>query len=76
MDPSLFAPLGVTGVVCVVLSAWIVDLRKQNEALRQELRESNRQMVAEVVPLATRMLDALKEAGDLVRGIVAKDHGT
>jgi hypothetical protein len=72
VDPSTFQPLGIAGIVCSVLVWVIIDQRAQIRDLRQELRESNRQMITEVVPLATRMLDALKEAGEIVRAVVLK----
>lgn len=67
MDPSLFQPLGVAGIVCSVLVWVIIDQRATIREQKQELREANRQLVDEVVPLATRMLDALKEAGEIVK---------
>lgn len=67
MDPAIFQPLGVAGIVCSVLVWIIVDQRATIRELRQELREANKAMVDDIVPLATRMLDALKEAGEIVR---------
>lgn len=67
MDPSTFQQLGVAGIICSVLVWVIVDQRATIRELKQELREANKAMVDDIVPLATRMLDALKEAGEIVR---------
>lgn len=67
MDPAVFQPLGVAGIVCSVLVWVIVDQRATIRELRQELKDANKAMVDDIVPLATRMLDALKEAGEIVR---------
>lgn len=57
---------GAFGLVCVVLVWIILDQRRTIQEQKDELREVQRQLVNEVVPLATRMLDALREAGEIV----------
>lgn len=75
MDPatlSTFTQLGVAGIVCAVLVWVILDQRATIREQKAELRENNRVMVEQVVPLATRMLDALKESHDMVTAAAIK----
>jgi len=72
MDPSTFQQLGVAGVICAVLVWVILDQRATIREQKAELRENNRVMVEQVVPLATRMLDALKESHDMVTAAAMK----
>lgn len=60
---QLFGAWGISNVILI----WvIVDQRKTIQEQAKELKEDRKQIVEEVVPLATRMLDALKEAADIV----------
>lgn len=72
MDPAVFQPLGVAGIVCSVLVWVIIDQRATIREQKQELRENNKVMVEQLVPLATRMLDALKEYHDFVQAEAMK----
>lgn len=60
---QLFGAWGISNLILI----WIIiDQRKTIQEQAKELREDRKQIVEEVVPLATRMLDALKEAADIV----------
>lgn len=59
---------GAFGMVCLVLVWIILDQRATIREQKQELRENSKVFIDQVVPLATRMLDALKEAGEIVKG--------
>lgn len=63
---------GAFGLVCVVLVWIILDQRATIREQRSELRESSKVIMEQVVPLATRMLDALKEAGEIVKAAAVK----
>lgn len=67
MDPSTFAQLGTTGVICLVLTWVILDQRATIREQKQELREAGKVLTDQVVPLATRMLDALKESHEIIK---------
>lgn len=65
-DLGTWQQFGAFGLVCLVLVWIIMDQRRTIAEQKDELREVRRQLVEEVVPLATRMLDALREAGEIV----------
>lgn len=75
-DPSTWSQFGAFGLVCLVLVWVIVDQRATIREQRQELREVSKALTDEVVPLATRMLDALKEAGEIVKAAALKGNGS
>ena len=61
-DLGTWPQFGAFGLVCMVLVWIIVDQRKTINEQKAELREVRQQLVEQVVPLATRMLDALTAA--------------
>ena len=67
VDPWSFAQFGIGAIVFILMATAIVWLAKRLSASEQRERDLNKVMSEQMVPLATRMLDALKEAGDFVR---------
>lgn len=74
-DPGSWQQFGAFGMVCVVLVWIILDQRRTISEQRKELREVRDQLVTEVVPLATRMLDALHDASEIVKAAATKGRG-
>lgn len=65
---------GAWGISNVILLWIIVDQRATIREQAKELKEDRKQIVEEVVPLATRMLDALKDAADMIRAAAIDDR--
>jgi hypothetical protein len=74
-DPVTWQAFGAFGMVCVVLVWVIVDQRATIREQKDELRADRKQIIDEVVPLATRMLDALKDAGEIVKAAAKGQTG-
>lgn len=66
-DPSMWEQFGPFAIVFVLMAAAILDQRATIRAQAAELKEVREQMLSEVVPVATRMVDTLKDVADTMK---------
>lgn len=63
IDPATqYTSLGVAGLICAVLTWWLLSIRSENKDLRAEVRELNRLRLEDrdkLLPLASQMVTAL-----------------
>lgn len=64
VDPGLWDQFGPFAIVFLLMAAAILELRAQNKALHAELAEVRKQMIDNVIPTATLMVEALRTAAD------------
>lgn len=60
-DPSLWTQFGPFAIVFILMAGLILDQRATIKSQAREITEGRKQIVEDVVPLAVRMVDVLRD---------------